>query len=494
MLKNEVKAALVGIAALSCGHGPAQAQDLTDLTAIQALEKLQAKEITSEHLVKAYLEHARTKKGLNAYIHLDEKKALDAARRTDEARQRGEALGPLAGLPIAIKDNIHVAGMPNTAGTPALKGFIPESHAPVAQALISAGAIVLGKTNMHELAFGITTINAAFGAAGNAYAPDHIAGGSSGGTGSAVAARIASAGLGTDTGGSVRIPAGLNGLVGLRPTIGRYSAEGVTPLSSTRDTPGPLGRTVADVALLDKVIAGGEDVGPADLKQVRLGVARAPFWMDLDPETQRVSDDAIIKIKAAGVEIVDIEIPGLARLNEEAGFPIALYEAGRDLPAYLSRYKTGISVQELASKIASPDVKATFGIILGDKAVPKGTYEHAMTRARPGLQQAYAEAFARYKIDAIVFPTTPLPARPIQGSETTVELNGKQAPAFPTYIRNTDPGSVAGIPGITIPVGMTRTGVPIGLEFDGAFWTDRRLLSIAKALEAVFPPLPRPAR
>jgi mandelamide amidase len=353
---------------------------------------------------------------------------------------------------------------------------------------------VLGKTNMHELAFGITTNNAAFGATGNAYAPDHIPGGSSGGTGSAVAARIAIAGIGTDTGASVRLPASLNGLVGFRPTIGRYSSEGVTPISSTRDTPGPIGRTTADVILLDKVISGGEDVTPADLKQVRLGLVRVPFWLDLDPETQRVSDDAVRKIRAAGVEIIEIEIPNLIQFNEEASFPIALYEAGRDLPVYLETYNIGISIKDVASQIASPDVRALFDIILGDKAISKSAYEHAMTRARPYLQQSYAEAFARHKLDAIIFPTTPLPARPIQGSDSMVELNGKQVPTFPTYGRNVDPGSVAGLPGISIPVGLTRTGLPVGLEFDGPFWTDKRLLSITMALETVFPALPEPAQ
>ena len=193
--------------------------DLTKLSATDAAAMIRTGSVRSEYLVSALIAKAKTRSNLNAFITLDEQGALKAAQAADAAVKAGTAKGALHGVPLAIKDNIHVAGLPNTAGAPPLKNFIPTANAPVAQKLIDAGAIVFGKTNMHELAFGITTNNGGFGAAGNAYVPTRFPGGSSGGTGSALGARMEPAGLGSDTGGSVRIPAGLNGWAGLRPTL-----------------------------------------------------------------------------------------------------------------------------------------------------------------------------------------------------------------------------------------------------------------------------------
>ena len=184
-------------------------------------------------------------------------------------------MGALHGLPILIKANIATANVPTSAGTPALRDYRPASDAPVVARLFSAGAILLGKTNMHELAYGITSNNGAFGAVHNPYNPALIPGGSSGGNGAAIAARMCPAGLGTDTGGSVRIPAALCGIVGLRPTVGRYSGAGIVPLSRTMDTAGPMARSVEDLVLLDSVITGqNAPVQPAALRGLRLGAAR----------------------------------------------------------------------------------------------------------------------------------------------------------------------------------------------------------------------------
>ncbi|HLY89030.1 MAG TPA: amidase family protein, partial [Acetobacteraceae bacterium] len=251
--------------------------DYQSLSLTQAAQLIREGKITSTELVDALLLQADAARDLNAFITLDSEAALNAAHAADAAQKQGKPLGPLHGVPLVIKDNIHVAGMPNTAGTEALRNFIPRENARVVEALIAAGAIVLGKTNMHELAFGATSNNATFGTVRNPYDPTRFPGGSSGGTAAAIAAGIAPGGLGTDTGGSVRIPAALTGLVGLRPTSGRYSLEGVTPFSHTRDTVGPLARNVADVVLLDQVISGDRSsVQPADMKSVRLGVARDP--------------------------------------------------------------------------------------------------------------------------------------------------------------------------------------------------------------------------
>jgi mandelamide amidase len=318
-----------------------------------------------------------------------------------------------------------------------------------------------------------------------------IPGGSRGGCAAAVAARIVPGAIGTDTGASVRLPAALCGVVGLRPTVGRYPGSGIVPISHTRDTPGPIARAVADIALLDGVMVGRDTALPEpDLRGVRLGVPRRYFYDGADPEVLASMEDALAALRGAGVELVEAEVEALGPLNEAVGFPVALYELTQDLPAYLQACGDTLTLADIAAGIGSPDVAAIVRGQLGDQAVPLAAYEQAM-RVRPKLQAAYAEYFAAHRLDAMVFPTSILPARPI-GQDDWIELNGEQVPTFPTYIRNTDPGSNAGIPGISVPCGLTRAGLPIGLELDGPAHSDRRLIALAAAVERLLPRLPAP--
>ena len=482
------------IMAMTGVPGGAGAQELTELSAVEAAARIRAGTLKSEDLVRALIDVIERKRDLNAFITFDRDRALASARKADALAARKSFAGVLHGVPIVVKDNIHVAGVPSSAGTPALKAFVPTRNAPVAEKLIRAGAIVLGKTNMHELAFGITSNNAAFGPARNAYDPSRIAGGSSGGTGNAIAARMAAAGLGSDTGGSVRIPAALNGISGLRPSLGRYSQEGITPIAHTRDTAGPMAREVADLVLLDTIITGARDkVAPASLRGLRVGMPRAVFWKNLDPETERLATAALDRLRGAGAEVVEVDMPGLAELNGKVSFPVALYEANVDLTRYLKRYRIPLDIKGLAERIASPDVKGLFAsaIVPGAKdAIPEKVYRDALA-TRPALQRLYAETFKTHGIAALVFPTTPLPAAPV-GDDQTTKLNGADVPTFFTFIQNTDPGSNAGIPGLTVPIGRTAAGLPVGLELDGPAGSDRRLLGIGLALEALFGRLPAP--
>src|SRR5262245_13538152 len=283
--------ALVGLV-VAAGSHPARAQtapDLDTLTAAQAAADICAGKITSTALTSAAIARAKANTKLNAFITLDEAGAMKAAAAFDASRKKGTCK-PLGGVPVVIKDNIEVAGLPSTAGTPALKNFVPKKDAPVAAKLRAAGAVIIGKTNMHELAFGISGFNAGFKTGAgpgvrNAYDATKMAGGSSSGTGAAVGARIVTAGLGTDTGGSVRVPCALNGCAALRPTVGRYPQAGIAPISHTRDTAGPMASTMADVAVFDRVIAGGGAITPADLKQVRIGVDKT-MLANLDGDTE----------------------------------------------------------------------------------------------------------------------------------------------------------------------------------------------------------------
>jgi mandelamide amidase len=482
-----------------CASVPPRPLVLTDVGVAEAAALLRAKQITSVELTQAYLTRAAANRDLNAFITLDGARALEAARRADAALAAGAAKGALYGVPLVVKDNTHVAGMPNTAGTPALGDFVPRENAPTVQRLLDAGAVILGKTNMHELAFGISGYNEAFFTAQpigtrNPYDRTRIAGGSSSGTGAAIAARLAPGGLGSDTGGSVRIPAALTGGAGLRPTLGRYSQDGVTPIAHSRDTVGPMARTVADVALLDAVVTRGNVPAAATLNGVRLGVYRAYFFADLDSDTKTVIDAALDKLRASGATIVEVDMPDLKRLNDAASFPVALYEAYDDLRAYLTKYQTGKTVEQVAAAIASTDVKGTYEALVVPRKLPAPNgvvdaapvYRAAMAEARPALAKHYVDTFATYGIEALVAPTTPAVAVAQGPPASSLET-------FLQFIRNTDPGSNAGIPGLTIPAGLgPSTHMPVGLSLDGLRGSDERLLAIGMAIENVLGRTPPP--
>ena len=474
------------------------APDLDRLTAATAAADICAGKITSTALTSAAIARAKANTKLNAFITLDEAGALKAAAAFDAGRRKGPCK-PLGGVPIVLKDNIEVAGLPSTAGTPALKGFVPKKDAPVAARLRAAGAIVIGKTNMHELAFGISGYNGGFKTAAepgvrNAYDSTRIAGGSSSGTGAAIGARIVTAGLGTDTGGSVRVPCAVNGCAALRPTVGRYPQAGIAPISHTRDTAGPMASTVADVALLDRAVAGGGAVTPARLTAVRLGVVK-DMLANLDGDTDAAFRAGLDKLKSAGVTIVDVEMATLGELNGKVGFPLALYEAYDDMVAYLKRSGAGISIEELAKSIASPDVRGTYEGLVIPRKLPgpnntavdaKPAYDDAIKTARPALQALYKDIFARNRLDAIVFPTVPKVAIVAQPDSSSLEN-------FLLFIQNTDPGSNAGVPGLQIPLALGASSkLPVGIELDGPAGSDRRLLAIGMAMEKVFGRLPAP--
>jgi len=507
--RRDILASFLGFAAVQTlsifGYNrPAMAEAASPpSTAADIVSAIRAKRMSAVDAVQAALARAEQLKDLNALITLNRDAAVAAARKVDAARDAGQTLPALAGLPIVVKDNINTSDMPTTGGTPALQNARPKANAPSLQKLLDSGAIVIGKANLHELAFGITSTNLAShaGPVKNPYDTTRIPGGSSGGTAAAIAARIVTCGLGTDTGGSTRVPAALTGTVGLRPSVGDGGAQrryhddhAVVPISHTRDTVGPMGLTVADVALLDSVIAGSPMPQPLSLRGKRFGIPPV-FWTGLDRELETVVKAARAKLEAAGVVFVDADIKGLMALNEKVSFPVALHEPIAGIPAYLKASGIdGISLADIAGKIASPDVKGAFGAITGDAF--GAAYPDAIKVHRPALQKLYEDYFRENRLDAILFPTTVAPAVPIDLTSGSGEMTidgGKPVPTFGTMIRNTDPGSNAGIPGLSLYAGMTPGGLPVGLEIDGPLGSDSTLLGLGLAIEAVLGSAPPPS-
>jgi indoleacetamide hydrolase len=442
-------------------------------------------------LVDSLLRRAERLAWMGATIHVARASAMHQATQRDGL---GNATGAAAlhGLPLVVKDNIDVAGMPTTSGSPALAGHVPSRSASAVEKLTTAGAIVLGKTNLHELCFGITSNNAAYGPVRNPYAPDRIAGGSSGGTAAAIACGLAPAGIGSDTGGSLRIPAALCGVVGFRPTTGRWPSDGVVTISNTRDTLGPMARTAADCAVLDAVVCGESPLlATLALQGLRIGVPKQLFWQTLEPSMERAAQAVLALLSKAGVELVECDVGLDNDACTQAGMTVALYESLPCLQKYMASHGLPFDAAQITSKIASPDVRGIFESLQGPQAPTGDAYRQALQTYRPALRQGYAQCFARHNIAALVFPTTPLPAALI-GEDDTVLLAGQQVPAFLTYTRNVGPGSFAGIPGISLPMGCNEAGLSLGIALDGPTGSDRQLLALAHAVQALLPRMPRP--
>jgi mandelamide amidase len=292
----------------------------------------------------------------------------------------------------------------------------------------------------------------------------------------------------------------LTGIVGLRPSVGnggaqrRYNdAKKVVPISHTRDTVGPMGRTVADVALLDSVITGSPMATAEPLRGKRFGVP-AGCWGGLDRDVENVMKAARQKLEGAGAIFVEVDIAGLFEQNAKVSFPLALHEPIADIPAYLEASEIqDITLADIAAKIASPDVKGAFGAITADAF--GAAYQDAIAVQRPALQKMYEDYFRDNNVDAILFPTTVAPAPlidPIKGSGEMSINGGAPVPTFDTMIRNTDPGSNAGIPGLSLFAGMTPGGLPVGLEIDGPVGSDVKLLGLGMSIEAILGSAPPP--
>ena len=396
----------------------------------------------------------------------------------------GSTPGPLAGLSYAVKDNIDTADLPTTAGTRALLGSVPKQDAPVLTPLRSSGAVMLGKLNMHELALGTTSDNGAFGAVLNPVDTTRSPGGSSGGSAAAVAGGLVDFALGSDTGGSMRIPASFCGIVGMRPSMGRYPHSGMVPISHTRDTAGVMARTVELVALVDEVITGDGTAPNIPVESLRLGLPRTGFFNNLDPEVETVVEFALMKIAEAGVTLIEVEVKDAIEIGIAAGFPIAAYEMTRDLMSYVSTLLAPyneLTFAQIQEQVLTPDVAENMMHMITGPV----TDEHyrQCRDLRTQLQQNYADAFATNSVDALLAPVAPIVAPPLHATE--IMHRGEMRALFPLTIQNTDPGSLAGQPSLSIPIPRAEGTLPVGLGIEGPMHSDRRLLAIAQLLTGI---------
>lgn len=451
-------------------------------SAVELLRLFDEKKTSAVEFAHEVIKREREHSDLNAVANFDPDLALAHASLSDEKRAAGKA-GRLCGIPIIVKDNINTVSFPTTAGTPALFNHTPRFDAGVVSAAQSEDGYVAAKAVMHELAFGITSNNKATGAVRNPVDKSKIPGGSSGGTAAAVAASIFPVGFGTDTGASVRLPAALCGCYGFRPTVGRYSSEGIIPVSHTRDTAGPMANTIEDIALMDGVMSGGAIVtDKADLQDITIGVPTA-LYQDLEPAVAKAMQSVLRTLGRAGVNFVDIDLSPVLDLNAKVGFPVVLYEMMQEIPAFLRQHIPNVTFENLLEQVASPDVRAAFESQMGSDAVPEDVYRAAIDVHRPAMQAAYETLFRDHGLSALIFPTTPLRARNI-GDDETVELNGKRVPTMSTYIRNTDFGSNLAVPGLSLPC-PDVDGLPIGFELEGLARRDEYHLGLALSVQDV---------
>jgi indoleacetamide hydrolase len=468
---------------------------LSDLGAVEAVAQMSQGALTSEHYAQALLAKCQSAQTLNAFISLEPAQVLEAARARDLERRAGAKPGPLFGLPIPVKDSVNTRDYPTTGGTPALRHFHPAADAPVVAALRSAGAIVLGKTNLHELSYGWTSNNLAFGAVHNPYDLARIPGGSSGGTAAAIAARLAPLGVAEDTEGSIRVPAAFCGIAGFRPTTGRYSTQGCIPISPLFDQVGPHARSVADLALFDSVAADDwQALSAPPLKGMRLGVVRDYWFTELDPEVLRLTELALARLKEAGAQIIETQLPGLGALIDVTTDAVQNHDVRIALARYLKDYGTGVDLETLVAQ-ASPDIQQVFRRYVlpgGADVVAETVYAAARDQHLPALRRLYREYFARTQVAAMVFPATLVPA-PRIGEDTTLTVNGHALPFETAVARNIAPGSTAGLPGLVMPAGLTHSGLPVALEFDAPSGTDRALLALGLAVERAWGPMAAPA-
>jgi aspartyl-tRNA(Asn)/glutamyl-tRNA(Gln) amidotransferase subunit A len=425
-------------------------------------------ELTTECLERI----SRLDSTLNAFITVTAESAMDQARQADSEISRGEWRGPLHGIPIALKDLINTAGVRTTAASALFKDRIPSQDAEIVRRLKAVGAVFLGKQNLHEFAYGGSSIVSNYGEVHNPWNPEHIAGGSSGGSAAAVACGMGYAAIGTDTAGSVREPASQCGVVGLKPTYGRVSLRGVIPLSLSLDHVGPLTRTVGDAAAVLQVIAGYDSEDPTSVKEsvpdylaalksskpVRIGVPRGFFFEELDPEVTASVEHAIEVLEGlfGKAREIKLEVPTERALQAAESYAYHAEFIARSANLYqpetLRRIRSG-------ENTTAPELQALRQDLIAQRKKIGSVFD---------------------EVDVLIAPTTPILAPNLEELKQNFEL---LRPRELLLLRNTRPFNVWGLPAISIPCGFTAAGLPMGLQLAAKPWDETTLLRIAHAYE-----------
>jgi aspartyl-tRNA(Asn)/glutamyl-tRNA(Gln) amidotransferase subunit A len=433
-----------------------------ELTLAAASAAVRSRELSPVELLESVLTRLdEVEPRLNAYVTVDADRARQAAGRAEREIARSGVRGPLHGIPLGLKDLIDVAGLPTTASSRVRAGHRADTDSVVAARLAAAGAVLVGKTQTHEFAFGLITPQTA-----NARDPSRIAGGSSGGSAVAVAAGTATFALGTDTGGSIRVPAALNGVVGLKPTYDLVPRGGVVPLSWSLDHVGPITRTVADAALVLPVLTGLRLSTPDEnLAGLRVGVPRNHYFERVDPEVETVVRHAIERLESLGARVVDVEVP-MTRYLQAIQWGLMVPEA----TAYHER--TLRTVPELYT----PDVRV---LLEAGELLPAGDYLRAR-RARTLLRRSWLRVLD--DVDVLAAPAVPLTAVPA-GQETVTWPDGTTETVSDAYVRLSAPANITGVPALTVPAGADAAGLPIGLQLLGRPHSEPLLLRVGQASE-----------
>lgn len=433
--------------------------------------------LTAVQLAETHLAQAeKLNPQLNAVIAIRTKAALQDARRADAAAARGESLGLLHGMTITVKDNIDIAGEPTTAGAAFMADNLATCDAPVVERLRKAGAVLVGKANMAELAFGSRSFSAIGGQCRNPWDTTRIPGGSSGGSAVSVAADMCVGSLGTDTGGSVRLPAAFNGVSGIRPTFGRVPIRGVVPVSEHNDTVGPLARSVGDVARIFAVVAGYDMLDPSTVDAPlgnflptlgdgiagrRIGVPRSFYFDGCEPGVAEAVMAAAQLLERAGAVLVDVDVPMASEAHVHLSRSVfsdvchVYYEQLTKRPETI----TAAVVERMRNGLAVTGVE----------------YAESMafrTRYRVMLRQLFSE------VDILLSPTSPVAAPPIDDGANLLE-------ATKAVTRNTYAGSMGSLPGLSVPVGLTADGLPIGMQLEAAWWQEPLLFRAGVAYQQV---------
>jgi len=393
--------------------------------------------------------------------------------------------GELDGIPYAVKDNIDTADLPTSANTPTLVGSRREHNHEVVTRLHNAGALLVGKTNLHELAFGITTGAAAHPATRNPFDPSRSPGGSSGGSGAAVGSGIVPFALATDTGGSVSIPAAWCGVYGYRPSIGRWPSDGrAAPLSKTRDAIGVIADSLELAQRVDAVVRDHySDITPPS--KFRVGVPRidSTYLDPLADDVQERWNHAVQLLEQSEtIELVEVDTTKLHELDAACGIGIVLYETARDLSAYLAALPEPVTFEQVRDQAGADDVRELL-TLSWEQRENHDTYREAM-KIREQLRDEWDRLFSEHGITGLLRPTTPISPTPV-GDDITTTAFGQEVPTFSTVIRNTGPGSLAGQPAVTLPVGNGTAGLPVGVTIDGNRDDDDGLFALATELDTL---------